>query len=452
MPSRTVVGLCAVVVVAFGLLAVEHGFALAAGRRDLFSQLLAWLVSDAFVFGPDSLLRSVQPYYDAAYVRIGLHMALGGTAVSLGALQFVPALRRRWRRLHRVTGFIVWVATGASMLMGMAYLVFVPMQHAASGPAFYLGLWALDLLTVFLLWQAVAAAIARDFRSHMVWMAMVYAALLTAPMLRVDWWIAGLLSDFNLRVLNLTTGAFVFLQTTLLMGLWLTRVGDRDLPARKAGDSVWPRWLVLGISAVTALSAFQEGLLTPQGIADVFSAWRSSGDKLPVGYGACWALSTIAAMATVPRNWKCLLDGQRPGPVLTCATLGVALAAAGIGMHADPTVPAHLASGWFLVSYAAFLVIGLALAHRAAPATTGRNAWGLTTLAALWLPSQLPVLLVLGLSVGTTFAEAMTQALVNGVGGVIVAGLATGFGAKLRFLVTLNRRRPALDAKAAASA
>jgi hypothetical protein len=89
----------------------------------------------------------------------------------------------------------------------------------------------------------------------------------------------------------------------------------------------------------------------------------------------------------------------------------------------------------------------LLLSHLVARNSNGRNAWALMTLASLWLPSQMPLLLAIGLAVGASFDEAMAQALVNGIGGIVAAGITTGFGARFRLA---PERRVATTATAAA--
>jgi hypothetical protein len=117
------------------------------------------------------------------------------------------------------------------MLGALGFLVHVPMKQGSSGVVFHLGPWALTLL---LLAQAVLAAWSRDFRSHMVWMALVFAALATAPMLRLDWvLLPHLWPQANHEMVNLASGLVVFLQALLVMALWLSLLGDRDLLAAR---------------------------------------------------------------------------------------------------------------------------------------------------------------------------------------------------------------------------
>jgi hypothetical protein len=160
-----------------------------------------------------------------------------------------------------------------------------------------MGLWALDLLTLGLLSQAIMAALARNFRSHMVWMSMVFAAIATAPMLRLDWVVfAHLWPQQGHETINLATSTFVLLQTLAFMTLWLGWIGDRDLPARSASAiSVWPRWIIVALSVLSALAAVQEGLLVRAGF-DLFRSVREARDVLPPG-AMFWSLAMLPAMA-----------------------------------------------------------------------------------------------------------------------------------------------------------
>jgi len=353
-------GLLIVAAAVFGLLAIEQATALLAGRLDLKTRWLAWATSQSFMFGEGSL-RYVQSWYERAPVRMALHMSLGGLAVILGALQFVPSLRRRHPRLHRVSGAVVWTATFASIVSAIWFLSFVPAAESASGIAFHMGLWALALLTLFVLWQAVLAVLSRDFRSHMVWMAMVYAALATAPMLRADWIaFAHLRPDVGHEWNNLATGGVVLMQTLLLMALWLDLVGDRDLPGRPMPRTVWPRWLLLLLCALSILGAIQDGVLAG-GPGDPFSHSRQSLDVLPAARWL-WASATIVALVLLPGAWRSALTGARPSLGIALAGAAVALGALTIGLTMDRHSLGRFAGSMVWIGYAAFIVSSLALA------------------------------------------------------------------------------------------
>lgn len=436
---RTLGWVAGAVAVLFSLLAIEHAVALAGGRIEIAARFHAWLTSEGFIFGVGNL-RGMELWYRDALGRMSLHMALGGVALGLGVLQFVPSLRRRNPRRHRIVGAIVWLATLASMVGAIAFLATFPMQEDASGAAFHLGLWALAVLTLVLLVQAILAAWSRDFRSHMVWMATVMAALATAPMLRLDWvMFSHLWGGERHAVVNLATGTFLFLQTLWLMTIWLTWVGDRDLPARPAPASGFPMGLVRLLAALSALGAVQEGLLAPHGF-DLFASVRGARELLPEG-ARLWAIASVVAMIALPSAWRGALAGSAPSRLLSVSAAAVALGALAIGLDHDRSSMERFSIATFWTGYAVALLIALVLAHLVPPNSAGRNAWSLVLLASLWLPSQLHGLLLVGVAVGADFGAAMAAALFNGAGGAAVIGIATGFGARFR-LWPSPRSRP----------
>jgi hypothetical protein len=217
------------------------------------------------------------------------------------------------------------------------------------------------------------------------------------------------------------------------MTLWLGSVGDRDLPARSASViSVWPRWVIVALSVLSALAAVQEGWLVRAGF-DLFRSVREARDVLPPG-AMVWSLAMLPAMALAPRAWRDALAGARPSVVMTVVIIGVALGAIAIGLEYDRASLVRIGISTFWTAYGLYLLTAIVFAHVIGPTSLGRNAWSLSAVALLWLPSQLLGLIVLGLSFGATFTEAMGAALVNGVGGLAVAGAATGFGARLRLI------------------
>lgn len=428
----------ALLAVLFALGAMEYATALAGGRTPLLVMALAWLVSGDFAYNERATTVYMLPHYTAALKRMSQHMALGGLALGLGVLQLVPALRRRHPRLHRTSGLLVWLATAASMVGAIGFLSFIPMRQGASGPVFHLGLWALALLTLGLLSQAVLAVRARDYRSHMVWMALVFACLATAPMLRVDWTVGGWLTGANQETVNLATGAMVLLQTLFIMAIWLARVGDADLPARPAvaGPDVvaaarWPGRLLLGLCVFSALVLVHEVLAALLSI-DAWARWRSDvADRLPLPGVLLWAMGSLAVFLRWPQAWADALAGRAPARWLTVAGAVAALGTLVMGLTHSHGSMARIGSATFWVAYGVLALTLLVLANVARPTRGGRNAWALFWLCLLWLPSQLPGFVALGLVLGLRFDESMLMALVNGVGGIAVAGLVIGYGAQL---------------------
>ena len=75
----------------------------------------------------------------------------------LGALQFLPSVRRAHPRVHRHAGRLVVAAGGASALSGLWMTVAFDFPPALQGPALYWGRIVLSLSMVGLIAWAVAA-------------------------------------------------------------------------------------------------------------------------------------------------------------------------------------------------------------------------------------------------------------------------------------------------------
>ena len=413
----------------YAALSVEHAFAMLTGSADLNASLLAWMTTDAPIFGERSM-RHFLSWYQSISWGMGAHFFFGIAALLLGVLQFVPPWRHRYPQWHRAGSLVVWAATLGAMLGALGFLIRVPMNECVSGPAFGLVLWGNTLATLFMLSQAATNALARDFRSHMVWTAMLCASMTTAPMLRIDWVLLSYLwRDASPDALNLAAATFVLPQTAVIMGVWLTVVGDRDLRARPAGNA-WPAWLTRLLCAITAAVVLHEGVLAPNGI-DVFGELRSSANRLPL-LASPWAVAMASALLLLPSNWGRLLRGWRPQPGFSLTILLVAATAAAMGQAIVPVSMEAIADRAFWLGYAVLLLVALALAHLWPATSQGRNAWGVLLCTALWLPATLPGLSLAGIAAGATFAQASTAALIVGLAGALYFGGAYAFGARVR--------------------
>ena len=201
--------------------------------------------------------------FDRNVRAMTLHILAGSTVLGLGFSQFLPGLRRRVPRLHRTLGGIVIVAMLLCIAGAMIRLGAEPPDATYSGPAFHGSLWFLALASLVTTTQAIFALVRRDYRQHMVWMAMAWSVFLTAPSLRVS--VTALYRVYGgvHEHLNISAAAGAWVLTSLLMLLWLQFVGDSDLPARPSAATRWPRPLLTAKAAVTVLFSLHEGVLAP---------------------------------------------------------------------------------------------------------------------------------------------------------------------------------------------
>lgn len=433
--SRWLWAVLALIAAVFVALALEYPLALNAGRPPWTAHLMAAVVSNDFAFGPHSTLSYMTASYRQSLASLGSHMVLGALALGFGLVQLVPSWRRRWPMLHRVSGSIVILATLASMVGAIRFLLGLKGMQGSSGPVFHLGLWALAILTLFLLSQALLALWARDYRSHMVWMSLVFAALATAPALRMGWWLLGRWSGWDQETVNLACGTLVLLQTVVVMSAWLLFVGDGDLPARPVPTlGLRSHWLLLGLAGASAVVALHEGVLAPLR-CDLLGKWRAASEHLPAT-AWLWALATAALWPQLPAAWQRAWRGE--SATLLTTLLGLALAAGslliGLTMPAD-----NLAAHGVMVFWVGqgLLLALLVLGARILPLTrAGQDAATLAWLSWAWLPAVMPGWLLLALALGFTGSEAMAVALVNGIGGLMVVGVVVGFGARARLWAT----------------
>lgn len=124
------------------------------------------------------------PFVTGLFATKGLatfgHLAGGGVALLVGALQFSSWLRWNRPRVHRALG-MTYVA--AVLVGGASALVMAPTSNG--GPAGHFGFGMLGALWVTATAIAFVRARARDFEGHRAWMIRSYALCLAAVTLRI---------------------------------------------------------------------------------------------------------------------------------------------------------------------------------------------------------------------------------------------------------------------------
>lgn len=151
------------------------------GVMSFLALLMVLLASRYLTLDPAVYFPQQRAVYVAHTAGILLHIVGGMTALLLGPLQFVPAIRDRWPRLHRVTGrvYLVGVALGGLGGLYMARLAYGGLPTRL-GFAMLAVAW---LATTTMAYRRIRQG---DSDRHREWMIRSYALSFAAPVLRLE--------------------------------------------------------------------------------------------------------------------------------------------------------------------------------------------------------------------------------------------------------------------------
>lgn len=104
---------------------------------------------------------------------LGLHLALAVVIIAGGALQLLPAVRRRWLRVHRWNGRLYLAAVSLASVGGVVMV----WAHAGKGdPAQHVAITINALLILVFAAFALREAVRRRFDAHRRWALRLYLA------------------------------------------------------------------------------------------------------------------------------------------------------------------------------------------------------------------------------------------------------------------------------------
>lgn len=130
---------------------------------------------------PDDLYPAFRDKYFAHWPVVFTHGAAAITALAIGPFQFVPGLRRRLPRLHRVAGGVYFMGV---LVGGATGFRMGTMAHGGASPQ-----WAFSLIAAGWIATGAAAlafAVRRDFAAHERWVVRNYALTFGAVLLRAE--------------------------------------------------------------------------------------------------------------------------------------------------------------------------------------------------------------------------------------------------------------------------
>lgn len=203
---------------------------------------------------------------------LAVHTVMAGFCMVAGALQFWPAFRRRWPRIHRGIGVTYIVTVAVATVSAMVYMAVTPPDAIFVGLTGVVAEWAIAVLILVTMALAMWHLRQRRIAQHQAFMALNFGLLMVQPLLRWDW--AALDVFFpavDLNTLNLATLMFLAPQGALIgyALLWFNRWSQRMRPqpaalavadaTRAAVQRAWPLVAMASVAGA-AWMAWTQGL------------------------------------------------------------------------------------------------------------------------------------------------------------------------------------------------
>lgn len=283
----------------------------------LWDHTMSTVVDHDEVYGAGSIHSEQTEAYEANRLVLLFHTTTGGIAILLFAAQFSTRFRSRLRR-HRIVGRIAVTLALVGMVGAAAYLLSVGPRGTFDGPGFWIQLWGLAIGTAVAVSLGFVAAFKRQIAMHSALMALGFALLLTAPLLRIFYLLLGNAWPEVTQLETNFAGA-AFLGTWAPLGAFLAaRSQDlrvRPSPRIRPLPGRWVEVVVLAAAVVTTpvlvtryadalgqvdritvtgLVGFVAGLLVA--VANLVSARRSDAFVAAEE----WRVITLSLVATPP--------------------------------------------------------------------------------------------------------------------------------------------------------
>lgn len=450
-------------VVVYAPMAMEYTLHLwTSDAPRLWDHTLRATADAEFQEGPRSVTAVQAVGYHQERVWLTLHTTTGGLALLLGIWQFSDRLRRTRPRLHRGLG-VGYVAAALVSLTGSAGFM-VNTTHGEAeiynGRPFEAGLWGVWAITFASITASLLFLRAGDIRRHSEFMALSYAGLLTAPVLRLGWVLIARTSSLDQWDANLAFTTSLAPQTVMLAALWRSFRGSaRPLRIPNGQSLVSARGmsvlrLLAAFGVITLLNAMWRQWTAPRwSPPELFGGLDLTGDS-----GVAFAVYALGAGAAMVLGTKLLGSGLRPSgrPFEDPVTVGY-LSAVGIGTlgvlllvaFTGDRMVGGIVGVHYWVGIAIFWVLTTALFVRALLAGDhGRSAeWGLHSVAMSFQSALFHLTyLVLG---ATQFADVtgrvVTAAILSFAGAVTTAYIAVALSGTPR--LGLQGRNKALIAR-----
>ncbi len=374
-------------------------------HTGVYLALLAATTSPDYAYGGQGLSEALVHYAEMptgqGYV-LSLHNVMGGLLMTFGALQFWPALRRRYPRWHRAFGMVYVGAAVVGMLAAMTYLVLSPTAKVYDEFTFVVGLWLLAIGVLSSIAMSMYHLRRREIAQHQAYMALSYGFLLTAPLQRYGWMLIGIWQpearqlEGNFAVtawlipFSFLVGYGVFTANRLLQERKPAALFERSLLAfprtQALGRSLsWTLLPALALGIATLLQHFllSPGLASYVGDSGSIPAGVVALDQAVIGSHLASRLLVVLACGGglglgLLLIWRGFLQQQTVGAglgwgLVACATVaGLVMAYWGWAMGLPSFATLAGGANWLC---GAFICLGLAMAL----------AWALRAREAAWV-------------------------------------------------------------------
>ncbi|MBB3036510.1 DUF2306 domain-containing protein [Hoyosella altamirensis] len=329
----------ALLCVVYGPMAIEYMLRFfTPNAPSLWDTTFSSVVGDEIVYGEGSIHLDQQAAYENSLGWLLVHTIGGGLAILLGITQFSQRFRTRYLHIHRRIGRAQVTIVIISMIAASGYLIRTGPDDTFSGPAFYLQLWALVIATLTTSILAVIAIVRGHVRTHQTLMAVNFALLLSAPLLRIGYLLFGLAwPDATHDIINVASGTVV--PIVLFLGaVFAIRASDTRRISKINQPIAVPPW-VRGTIYASAVVAF-----IPLFVA--VSSYIGGIDRLLAAHLVTYVLALIV-VAAMGRQ------AQRDGDVIGAAEwkvihLGLAAApAAFVVLWAVYTIPFTVSEAFY---------------------------------------------------------------------------------------------------------
>ncbi|WP_436872044.1 DUF2306 domain-containing protein [Acinetobacter haemolyticus] len=191
----------------------------------LWDQFFVWFVGEQHAFGVGSTEIEQAIPYTQSRIPMLFHSIFGGLAILIAIYQFYKSYRIRYPQRHRVLGRLQVIVVTITVIGSIIYLINTSAEDTFSGISFHYLLWLLAIGTLLSLYLAVWAIIRKDILTHQVLMIFNFGALLSAPVLRLEWLIIGQIPNMTQELSNLYS-ALIFGYLLTPMAIIASRLTD----------------------------------------------------------------------------------------------------------------------------------------------------------------------------------------------------------------------------------